>query len=56
MVKHGYRDPTTNNPELAILTVGQFPDIMAKRMAGNIGYGRPTPAQFAALANGNRVA
>jgi hypothetical protein len=49
MVKHGYRDPTTNNPELAILTVSQFPDIMAKRMAGNIGYGRPTAQQFAAL-------
>ena len=56
MVKHGYNDPTVNNPELAILTVGQFPDIMAKRMAGNHGYGRPTPQQFAALANGNRVA
>ena len=56
MVRHGYRDPTVNNPELAILTVGQFPDIMAKRMAGNHGYGRPTPQQFAALANGNRVA
>jgi len=49
MVKHGYRDPTTNNPELAILTVSQFPDIMDKRMAGNIGYGRPTAQQFAAL-------
>ena len=56
MVKHGYRDPTTNNPELAILTVGEFPHIMDKRMAGNIGYGRPTPTQFAALANRNRVA
>ena len=49
LVKHGYRDPTTNNPELAILTVGQFPEIMAKRMAGNVGYGRPTAQQFAAL-------
>jgi len=56
MVKHGYSDPTTNNPELAILTVGEFPNIMDKRMAGNIGYGRPTPTQFAALANRNRVA
>jgi hypothetical protein len=56
LVKHGYRDPTERNPELAILTVGQFPNIMAKRMAGAHGYGRPTPQQFAALANGNRVA
>lgn len=56
MVKNNKEDPTANNPELAILTVGNFPEIMAKRMDGHIGYGRPTPQQFAALANRNRVA
>jgi len=47
---HKHSDPSPRNPELAILTAGEMPEIMSKRMAGQIGYGRPTPQQFAALA------
>ena len=50
MVKRGFADPTKKNPELAIITVGQFPEVMAQRMAGNHGWGKPTKQQFAQLA------
>jgi hypothetical protein len=49
ITSHGNKDPSPRNPELAILTAGEMPEIMAKRMAGDIGYGRPTKEQFAAL-------
>jgi len=50
ITSNGNSDPSPRNPELAILTAGEMPEIMSKRMDGHIGYGRPTEQQFAALA------